>query len=62
LSALNSKPSLQQIKGRMGPRAGIEAAAKIGSLASSGNRILAIKFTTNHFIDPADWTIAVEKK
>jgi len=45
----------------MGPRDGLEAAAKIRSLDSSGNRILVIKFTTNHFTDPADWTIAFEK-
>jgi len=61
LSALNSKHSLKQIKGRMGPRAGLEAAAKI-SLAYSGDRILVIKFTTNHFTNPADCTIAFEKK
>jgi len=46
----------------MGPRAGLESAAKIKSLASSGNQILVIKFTTNHFTDPADWTTAFEKQ
>jgi len=46
----------------MGSRAGLEAAANIRSLASSGNRILVIKFTTNHFTDPADWTITFENQ